>query len=299
MNKFSRFLIILLTIVTGGLFLYSAYTKLFPSIQSFEYTIVEFTHVPLIVAKIAARFFVSIEAAFGFLMVIHFLGYRKWVVKGALWLTVIFSLFLVYLWISAGNNVNCGCFGDNIFMKPSVSLLKNAVLIFILWLLNRNNKGFDYKWVRITAPILLVAIVSSIYIFFPVYEIYKLDIKSLYTQDRKFVPAIDLSKGKYVISFLSQSCGHCRKAATIMGKMKQNNPAIPFYMVIGGVESDLTNFWNETQSQNIPYTRLNKESFLKITGGVFPQIYLVSNGMVEESINYPELDQKLIEKWMK
>ncbi len=299
MSKALRLFYVLITIATGGLFLYSAYTKLFPSIQSFEYTIVEFTHVSLLVAKITARFFVSIEAAFGFLMVIHFLGYRKWVVKGALWLTVVFSIFLIYLWISAGNNVNCGCFGDNIFMKPSVSLLKNAFLIFILWLLNRQSFGFDYKWTRITAPVLLVAIVSSVYIFLPVYEIYRLDFKPLYTQDKQFVPAIDLTRGKYVISFLSQSCGHCRKAATAMGKMKQKNPAIPFYMVIGGVESDLTSFWKETQSQNIRYTRLKKESFLKITGGVFPQIYLVSNGMVEESINYPELDQKLIEKWMK
>jgi uncharacterized membrane protein YphA (DoxX/SURF4 family) len=62
MNKLLRILLVLLTIATGALFLYSAYTKLFPTIQTFEYTIVEFTHTPLMIAKLAARFFIGLEA---------------------------------------------------------------------------------------------------------------------------------------------------------------------------------------------------------------------------------------------
>ncbi len=84
-----------------------------------------------------------------------------------------------------------------------------------------------------------------------------------------------------------------------MHKMEENNPAIPFYMIIGGTVGNIDGFWKDAQAQNIPWTRLAKEPFMKYTGGVFPQILWVNNGRVEATCSYPELDQKVIEKWMK
>jgi thiol-disulfide isomerase/thioredoxin len=298
MNKLLRILLVLLTIATGALFLYSAYTKLFPTIQTFEYTIVEFTHTPLMIAKLAARFFIGLEAGLGALMILHFFGKRNWVLKSAMALMVLFSLFLVFLWATAGNDVNCGCFGDAIWMKPSVSLLKNAAIMGILWLLLRYAKGFRYKWAQITAPLLLVATLTTGYIVFPVYDIYKMNLRPIYA-DKKWAPVTDLTKGKHIVAFLSPSCGHCRKAAIKMQLMKQHNPKLPFYMIIGGVESDLTSFWQDTKAVSIPYTRLNRDEFMKYTKGVFPQIFWLNNSMVEDNTGYPELDQQLIEKWMK
>jgi len=298
MSKAPRFLFILLSVAIGALFLYSAWTKLFP-IEAFEYTMVEFTHIPLLVAKIAARFFISLEAALGALMVLHLFGKNKWALKTAFGLLVFFSGYLIYLWIKAGNNVNCGCFGDAIWMRPSSSLLKNIILLAIIGSLIRYHNGFNYRWAKITAPLLLVATITTSYIVFPVYEIYKIDLTPIYTSDKNLAPSIDLTKGKHIIAFLNPSCMHCRKAAFIMHKMEENNPSIPFFMVIGGTESDLAGFWKDSQAQNIPYTRLNRDSFLKLTGGVFPQIYWVNNSRVEENTSYPDLSQKLIEEWMK
>lgn len=259
---------------------------------------VEVTHIPLLIAKIAARFFIGLEAGLGALIVLHFFGKNKWPLKAAFGLTVIFSLYLIFLWIKEGNNVNCGCFGDAVWMTPSSSLIKNVLILLSLGVLIKYHHGFTYKWTAITAPILLIAGITTFYIVFPVYEIYKIDLKPLYT-DKKFAPSVDLTKGKYIIAFLSPSCIHCRRAAIKMHKMKESNPAIPFFMILGGVESSLTDFWKDTQAQNISYTRLNRDQFMKYTGGVFPQIYWVNNSWVEESTGYPELDQKLIEKWMK
>ena len=298
MNKATRFIYIILSVATGGVFLYSAYSKLFPTIQSFEYTMVEFTHIPLLLAKILARFFISTEAAIGCLMVFHLFGKNKWVLKAAGWLLLFFSFFLIYLWIVAGNNVNCGCFGDKILMKPSASLLKNILLIIIIGLLIKNARGFTFRWSHIVVPVIFITTITTCYLVFPVYEIYRISLKPVYA-DPNWTPNVDLAKGKHIIAFLSPSCVHCRKAAFKMHQMLLNDPAIPFYMILGGVESDLTDFWKESHAQNIPYTRLNRKDFLEYTKGVFPQIFWLNNSWVEENTGYPELDQQLIEKWMK
>ncbi|MFI5141748.1 MAG: MauE/DoxX family redox-associated membrane protein, partial [Bacteroidia bacterium] len=144
MKKAYRVLFILLSVATGGLFLYSAYTKLFP-IQAFEYTIVEIVHIPLIVASIATRFFIGLEAGLGALLVLHLFGKNKWPLKAAFILLIVFTVYLIWLWITAGNDVNCGCFGDAIWMSPSVSLVKNVLLLAIIALLIRYHNGFTYK----------------------------------------------------------------------------------------------------------------------------------------------------------
>jgi len=297
MNKIFKILLIFLSIVTGVTFLYSAYTKLFP-IQSFEYTMVEFIHLPSTVAAIAARFFTGLEAGLGGLMVLHLYGKNKWVLKAAFALLLAFSIYLVWLWITAGNQVNCGCFGDAIWMSPSASLIKNAVLLAITGLLIRYHKGFEFRWAGIATPTLLICTIALPYILFPLHSRYKMDFKPLYTADTTNVPVIDLSKGKHIIAFLSPSCIHCRRAGLKMHKMKENNPSLPFYLVIGGVKSDLADFWKESNAQNIPYSRLPQEPFMKYTHGVFPTILWVNNGWVEASTNYTDLNQKVIEKWM-
>ena len=297
MKKIYRVLCILLSVAAGGLFLYSAYTKLYP-IQAFEYTIAEFTHMPLIIASIAARFFIGLEAGLGALMVLHLFGKNKWPLKAAFILLVVFSAYLILLWMIAGNNVNCGCFGDAIWMTPSASLVKNALLLVIISFLIRYHNGFTYRWTRIAAPLILLCAFALSYILFPVFTRHKIDLSPLYTTNKNFAPAIDLSKGKHIIAFLSPSCIHCRKAAFKMHRMKEKNPAIPFFMIIGGTTSDLTDFWKDSQAQNIPYTRLAQEPFLKYTHNVFPVILWVNNGWVEADVNYPDLNQAVIEKWM-
>ena len=297
MKIFLRISWIVLSIITGALFLYSAYTKLFP-IQAFEYTLTDQAHLPHIVAAITSRFFIGVEFGLGSLILLHLFGKSKWVLKSAFALLVIFSVYLVWLWATAGDKGNCGCFGDTIWMSPSTSLVKNALLLLIIGLLIRYHNGFTYNWVRIAAPTALICAIASAYIFFPIFSRYKIDLNALYTTDKKFAPAADLTKGKYIIAFLSQSCSHCRKAALKMHELKQRNPNIPFYLIIGGTTSDLTDFWKASQAQDLPYTRLAQDPFMKYTHGLFPTILWVNNSMVEADTGYPELTLPVIEKWM-
>jgi len=318
MRILSRVILILLTIATGATFLYSAYTKILP-IQPFEYTMVEYMHLPWLLAAIAARFFVGLEAALGGLMVLHFFGSRKWVLKVSFLLLVIFSIYLIGLWATAGNDLNCGCFGDAIWMSPSTSLIKNAVLLAIIALIMRFHRGFSYKWVNVTALSLFIATIVLPFILFAIQAgepswlrtgKYQMDFNPLYhpeadadtsaiTVPYPATPALDLTKGKHIIAFLSPSCPHCRIAARKMHLMSKNDPAIPFFIVFGGTRSSLTDFWKESEAQDIPYMRLAKDPFLTYTGGVFPHIIWINNGMVEAKSTYNTMNQDEIEKWLK
>jgi hypothetical protein len=298
MGKLFRFIFILLSVATGALFIYSAYTKLFPTIQAFEYNIAGQLHVHYMTAAIAARFFIALEAGLGSLILFHFFGGKKWVLKVAFALISVFSIYLIWLWIKMGNNVNCGCFGDSIFMRPSVSLLKNAATLLAIWLLIRYHQGFTYQWARIVPPIHLLCVFTLAYLVFPVFTHYKLNFKAMYA-DPQSAPTVDLAKGKHIIAFLSRACMHCRKAALKMHQMKVNNPSLPFFFIIGGTTSDLTDFWNYTHAQDIPNIRMEEKTFLDYTGGEFPQIIWINNGVVEANTTYPELDQKVIEEWVK
>lgn len=298
MQKFRRFILILLSVATGALFLYSAYTKAVP-VQAFEYTMVEFTHMPLMLAKIAARFFIGLEAALGALMVLHFFGKTKWPLRAAFGLVVVFSLYLVYLWIRAGDNVNCGCFGDAIWMSPSASLIKNGLLLIALGVLIRYHNGFTAQWVRLSAPLLLLCTLLLPFIIFPVERKYKLALQELYAPGKEDTPSVDLTKGKHIIAFLNPQCMHCRYAGLKLHQLKLKDTTLPFFLVIGGTMSDLTDFWKDSQAQDIPHTRLAAAPFKKITGDVYPQVYWVHDGWVEQNTPYTELDQKVIERWVK
>ncbi len=295
MVKAFKALFTLLSVATGTLFLYSAYTKLYP-VQSFEYTLADQAHLSHKAASIAARFFVGLEAGLGSLIMLHFFGRRKWVLKAAFLLVTIFSIYLIWLWITAGNNVNCGCFGDAIWMSPAASLAKNAGLLAVLGLLIRFHNGFTYRWVNLSAVSFLIAAIASIYIFFPVFHRYKLDFTALYA-DSTLAPSTDLSKGKHIIAFLSPSCMHCRKAGLKIRNMQLRDPSIPIYIVIGGTKSDLKDFWKDSQAEDVPHTRLDQDPFMKYTHGLFPTILWVNNGEVEADTGYPELSETVIEKW--
>ena len=295
MQKLPRVLLVILSVATGALFLYSASTKLFP-VQSFEYTLADQAHLSHRMASIAARFFVGLEAGLGALILLHFFGRGKWVLKGAFLLVAVFSVYLIWLRITAGNNVNCGCFGDAIWMSPSASLGKNAVLLLVLGLLIRFHHGFEYRWVNLSAATFLVCSIASIYLFFPVFNRYKLDFTALYA-DTTLAPATDLSKGKHILAFLSPSCTHCRKAGLKIHNMLLHHPDMPIYIIIGGTKSDLGDFWKASNAEDVPHTRLDQAPFMKYTHGLFPTILWVNNGEVEADTGYPELSETVIEKW--
>lgn len=302
-------LLSILTILTGVLFIYSAYTKTYSleSFERFQYTIVEYVHLPWWIAVHASRLLIGMEGALGILIAGHLFGKRKWILTISIWLLLAFSIYLVYLWSAVGNDINCGCFGDKIWMSPASSLLKNLILIIIIWLIRRYHNGFNFKRAQLITLITFAAITFTPYILFPLppsqpnwlkKDKYQLNLDALYEDGKTDAPSIDLTKGKHVLVFASLTCPHCKMAAYKMHVMKQKNPDLPFYIVYAGNKKHLADFWKETQAETIPHTKLEAEKFTELAGFSWPAIFLINDGWVEGQTTYISMNQAEIEEWL-
>lgn len=306
MRLFKAILFSVLSAMTGILFLYSAYTKLLP-IQTFEYTLVEFVHMPWWMAAVASRVLVGIEAALGILLLFNIYGPGKWVLKLSLGILILFSIYLVYLWAAVGNDVNCGCFGDVIWMSPSSSLIKNAIIIIVLVVLLKMHRGINTIWAKY-ASLAAVVIVTALPLFiYPVptakpsflnEDKYELDLSAIYNNPEHTPPAVDVRKGKHVIAFMSLTCPHCKIAAYKMQLMREDNPDISMLLVLNGDSTDLDAFWEKTKAEDIPHTMLFGKDFVSLSGLNLPAIYWVNDGWVEAKTNYIEMNQAAIEDWL-
>jgi hypothetical protein len=305
MRIFKTILLALLSALAGGLFLYSAYTKLLP-IQTFEYTLVEFVQMPWWMAAVASRLLVGIEAALGALLVFNIFGSGKWVLKLSLAILFMFSIYLIYLWATAGNDVNCGCFGDVIWMSPSSSLIKNAVTIIALLLLLKLHSGITAIWAKYTALAVVVVVTILPLFIYPVTskpsflnkDKYELDLSAIYQDEENAPPAVDVRKGKHIIAFMSLTCPHCKIAAHKMQLMKRSNPNISMLLVLNGDSTDLKSFWEKTKARDIPHTMLYGKDFVSLSGLNLPAIYWINDSWVEAKTNYIDLNQAAIEDWL-
>lgn len=329
-----KILLSILSVLLGVTFLYSAYTKLMP-IQTFEYTLVEFVHMPWWMAALSSRLLVGAEVALGILLLFNIYGSGKWVLKLSLLILVLFSIYLVYLWAAVGNDVNCGCFGDAIWMSPSSSLIKNGIMLLAIILLMKFQNGISQQ--SVTSLFLkqyrstqkkgyrklynlsgrkffghLAKIVAVLVMLFPfitepipavkpaflMKDKYELDLSPLYNPERP-QPTVNLRAGKHILAFMSLTCPHCKTAAHKLQLIHRNNPEISVFFVLNGDSINLEKFWKNTNSKSIPYSMLKGKAFIDYTGGSVPTIYYINNGWVDaKPENYNEVNQSNIEKWL-
>lgn len=310
MSKIKSITLVTLSIIIGLVFIFSGWTKI-ESVQSFEtfqYTFVEYLFFPWTMAGIMARLFVGIEFILGALITVHLFGKNKWVLKFALALLGAFTVYLIYLWIVAGDNINCGCFGDHISVKPSSSIIKNLILALATFIVLRFHKGLTFRKSALATGSLTVILLILPFILYPVPDTKikwlkdksaEINLSSLYKPGKTDQPKVQLTKGKHVIAFFSLTCPHCKTAAYKLHLMKEKNAQLPFFMVLNGDTSDLTAFWEKTKAQNIPFSFLRGQDFVDMAGYSLPTIYFIHNGIIEAEANYLELNQSEIEAWLK
>jgi hypothetical protein len=306
MNK-RKVITSLLSVAIGVVFLFSAWTKTQP-IQYFEFILTDQLHLSHALARVAARFFIGLEAGIGLLLVCCIPGVRRWVPKLALALLVLFSAHLVYLLLVQGNDVNCGCMGSVAPMSPALSLLKNLGMGIGLGCLLRYQPQSDTRLLQIvTLPFaLLITLVP--FIVFPASAPVQLPLSKMYAAENAEKPAMELRQGKHVFCLISLSCTHCRDAASKISAMKRENPELPFYFAIAA-GSDSTraeryaDFLNETNADNIPHHFVPSLEFVQMvqasgSDGV-PVILWLQDSTILRKVTPTELNRKEIENWLK
>lgn len=299
----------ILSALMGVVFIFSGYTKVYP-IEPFEFTFVDIGVVSWQLTPFVARLLIGLEFLIGTLLILNF-NLKKIAYKLGIFTLVIFSIYLILLIVFTGNHGNCGCFGETIQMTPLQALIKNAVMLVVFFILNKYHEGWSFngKWKVISILIYLIALAYP-FILNPVQLDYSeaylnkpeanhiLPLDSLYNNATVNIPPKSLSEGKRILVFVSLTCPHCRIAAKKIHIINEKNPNIPFYFILNGDDFRMKEFFEDTQTENIPHCMLLGRNFIYLAGTSLPRIYLINNGRVEHDINYMELNQMEIEKWL-
>ncbi len=293
----------------GLVFLYSGYTKLYP-IEPFEYTFVDLGIGGWRLAPFIARFMIGLEFLIGFLLIFG-LYIKRFSIKLTAASLILFSVYLIFVILNTGNNENCGCFGTAISMTPLQALIKNAIMLVVCYFIYKYYDGLNFgkfaKWLFGVLFITAFALPHILnYVDFNYSEAYltkkedqfKLELDSLYNNAKIHTPPKTLSTGKHIIAFMSMSCPHCRIAAKKLKLIKEKNPSISIYLVLNGDYSKIQSFFEDTKAYNIDYCILNGKNFVYLAGLDMPAIFMVNNSVVENWINYMQLDQSEIENWL-
>lgn len=287
----------ILLLLLSAIFIFSAITK-FVSIEPFEWTFMDMG-LPNTFSFFLARFFVGFEFLLALFMLAHFY-LKKFTYPITILFLIAMTIYLVILWITKGNDVDCGCFGDSLPMSPAVSILKNIGLLAITFLLSKIYPVKPYRFQGILSIIGAAAMLALPFIFVPyAQKPTPINLNPLY-QDASNQPSVDLRKGKHLVAFMSLGCPHCRKAAKIFRDIYAEDSTVPIMMVINGSPTDSGNFFAETKSNRVPHFIFNNhDAFIKLAGRYVPQIYWINNGIKERQVSYIQLNTALLKNWKK
>ncbi len=302
-----RFLAILTSIILGIVFLYSGITKLYP-IEPFEYSFVELG-AGWKSSLFLARLMIGFEFACSALLILN-LWLKRFTIPLVAIVLLIFCGYLGLQIIKFGNTGNCGCFGTELKMTPLEGIIKNILMLGLAAIVYFFHRGFQFRFQKAVTILLITTSLVFPFILNPVnmqassigYEgklNYKLDLDILYNDATNAPPKVELREGKWVIAFFSLTCQHCRTAAKKLHLYKKRNPEMRIHMILNGDEEKLTDFFEETRSQNISWSMfIGLENFLKLTGSPsLPQIFWVNNSTVENKSNYLLMEEDEVIEW--
>lgn len=304
-----RFTAVLLSAIVGLIFLFSAYSKLFP-IETFEYTLVGSGFINWEISVIVARLIICIEFVLGVLFLFSLTNKNTLYFTSAL--LVLFSLHLFYQLIIKGNQIDCGCFGSLLSMTPIQAIIKNMLLLLIIYGITKFKFSINLK-IKYKSIYLFILSMIIVFIINPVdfnysksyldkpFSHYKLALEPLYTyhnNDEFEQPKLDLRKGKFIVAFLNPSCEHCKLAAQKLSVIHTENPNIPIYIFVRGDDKEINAFTAKYYIDKLPYSKLNGQLFFALAGAQLPSIYYLNNSIVEKHVDHSTLEQSHIETWL-
>lgn len=141
MQNVERYMPWLIRVLIAGLFLVSAYGKIYPdpsaygTISMFEVKQLYPLGFSTELAKIFSRSLIGVEFGLGVLLLFPF-DLKKYVIPAVILMLGVFVVHLSIQLATTGNHGNCGCFGALLPMTPLEAILKNVLsigLLLILW----------------------------------------------------------------------------------------------------------------------------------------------------------------------
>jgi hypothetical protein len=272
MKLLSKTLQLLLAIT----FLFSAYTKAVGP-GFFEITLMDQAIAPnRSIAAYLARFFIGLEFALGFLMLLPF--YIKQLMQFTFFLLGGFTLHLIYLW-SIGDTDNCGCFGEMISMTPEQSIIKNIIMLAIALAV---FKTAETKKIKKIIPVVFSAVtIISMWIILPIPNHNEFPFDSFTHFETR--GRVDMSSGEKLVAIFNLDCEHCQETANELGKLKRSVENFPELYVLFFQEgsTSVEDFESITKS-SFPYDLIEVNTFFDLIGDSPPRVYNLKDGKVLE-----------------
>lgn len=309
-SDITKILLGVLRSLLGGFFIFSGLVKLYP-IEPFELIFVDAGISSWKLAPFLSRTIIAAEIFLGLLLVFN-IHLKKFTLKAAFLLLFIFTVYVIYLLISEGNDASCGCLGSMLELTPVESLIKNTVLFGLLFLLIKKGQQFqsfpkvsNFWRVRLVLPLILLASCSIPFILNPV-QLAKpnnpSDKELPFPINLDGIPhpvignqSIDLSKGEKILAFMLINCPHCKNAAYKLAIADKKYDLPEIFFIFQGNEEGIADFMTKSKS-NFTYVLFNDNRFFKITGGVFPTILYMKNSYVHKywtgkTLTYGEMEK--------
>lgn len=298
-------LYVALRLLLSATFLLSAYTKAI-DFSSFELRLLDTQLIGWVIAPYLAAAFIFAEYLIGFYFLSFFFKNKAFNHLTAGFLMA-FTIYLLALLATKGNDVNCGCMGESIAFTPWQAIVKNLLSLGILVLVYIFEQGplslIEKKgWYSLF--IAGLAIGTTAFTLPPVgsspapLQQPQYFNRSLLEQEGYF-PSITYpfeQKEDYLIGFLSMSCSHCRIAAERLGRIQNSYPDMPIFLVLNGDSTAVASYRNEQGIQNIPYTLLGAAPFMELAGNSVPVLYIVKNDSIRYLPNLFQLNGSTIDK---
>lgn len=279
-----KYLYHIIKFLIGGIFIFSALSKLFP-LSQFELTLVYESIAGWQFAPWLSRLIIGIELFLGLALFLNFL-LKQLIIPSTITLLSIFNIYLLYSLYKNGIKSDCGCFGNMMPLNTIESLIKNFILIGLLIFLHKKTVKNVWKtrWLILS---LFFSSLVSIFILFPIdsYSIHPIEFK---TQTLAWFNGItnfekdktaDLKKGKKIVCFFSLRCEHCNEFAFKLGILQKEKKLNNIYILFYGDPAEVYNFFKSTKL-NAAYKVLQADVFFAMVGPTIPKVFLLQDGYI-------------------
>ena len=283
-------------LLLGAFFVVSAIAK-WVDIDHFEIHVFSYNLLSLNASFLVARLVIVAELLVGIGLMSDI--WHRFVNACTLLMLVGFTLFLGYAAL-VGRTDNCQCMGSLLEMNPVQSMLKNALLLLLLWIaMHAPEWRWHPKWwlwlpVVLAVPTtLFIVSAPDNWLFGPEDEVFNADaLREAIADDGQLGP-LDLDEGKHVVAFVTAGCQFCRMADQKLSSIWQRHEldsASLVYLVYTKDSTIAPLSLNDTSFQRPAFT-VDKETFMLITYGQRPMVMLMEEGEVKGSCHYRNISE--------
>lgn len=299
----ARIAALAIRILLGLFFIVSAVAK-WVDIDHFEVHVFSYGILSLNVSLLIARLIIIAELLVGVGLASNV--WHRFVNVCAVLMLVGFTLFLGYAAL-IGRTDSCQCMGSLVEMNPVESMLKNVVLLLLLWVaMHCEAWRWDPQWwlwlPAVLAPVIAVFVTSAPdnWLFGPGEEPYKQEALQEAIGAEGELATLHLDEGRHVVAFVTPGCQFCQMADQKLTAIWQRHhlDSAAFVYLMPVKDSTVASMTLVDTAFQHPAYVISKKTFVGITYGNRPVVMLMHDGAVEGSFHYRNIDETRIATFM-